>query len=166
MRDEQNDSWQTIVPLCERRGNNYMAKSDQTDRDRERFERARARGALRARDGSALVSARFNPRRDTLELEFRGGGSMVIPRDLVPGITRVPAAKLAAPVVAPAGDAVSWPDLDIDIYVPGLVARAFGTRVFAAAAGRQGGHRRSKAKAAAAKLNGAKGGRPRKKLSA
>ena len=143
-----------------------MAKSDRTNRDRERFARARARGAMRARDGSALLRARYNPRHDTLELAFRGGGSMVIPRVLAPGLARVAAAQLDAPVVSPAGDAVSWPTLDIDIYVPGLVARAFGTRLFAAAAGRQGGHRRSKVKAVAAKLNGAKGGRPRKKLSA
>jgi len=143
-----------------------MAKSDLTARDRERFDRARARGALRARDGSALVSARYNARRDTLDLRFRGGGSMVIPRSLVPGLGRVAAADLDAPVVSPAGDALCWPTLDLDVYVPGLVARAFGTHLFAAATGRQGGRRRTKAKAVAAKLNGAKGGRPRKKLSA
>jgi hypothetical protein len=45
-------------------------------------------------------------------------------------------------------------------------AYAFGTRLFAAATGRRGGRRKSKAKAVAAKANGAKGGRPRKRLSA
>jgi hypothetical protein len=88
---------------------------------------------------------------------------MVIPRSLVPGLARTAAASEPAPVVSPAGDALRWPTLDIDVYVPGLIARAFGTRLFAAAAGRQGGQRRTRAKAAAAKLNGAKGGRPRKK---
>jgi hypothetical protein len=56
--------------------------------------------------------------------------------------------------------------LDVDIYVPGLVGVAFGKRLFAAATGRTGGSRTSKAKAAAARANGAKGGRPRKRLSA
>ena len=143
-----------------------MANSELTAKDRERFERARARGAVRARDSSALVSARYNARRETLELAFRGGGTMVIPRTLVPGLDGVGAAELGTPVVSPAGDALSWPALDLDLYVPGLVACAFGTRLFAAATGRQGGRRRTKAKTAAAKLNGAKGGRPRKKLSA
>lgn len=91
---------------------------------------------------------------------------MAIPRRLVPGLTRAAAATLPSPVVSPAGDALRWSALDIDVHVPGLVARAFGTRLFAAAAGREGGQRRTKAKAAAAKLNGRKGGRPRKKLSA
>jgi hypothetical protein len=68
--------------------------------------------------------------------------------------------------VSPAGDALSWPSLDVDVYVPGLVERAFGTRLFAAATGRRGGRRKSKAKAVAPKDNGAKGGRPRRWLSA
>jgi hypothetical protein len=56
--------------------------------------------------------------------------------------------------------------LDVDVYVPGLVERAFGSRLFAAATGRRGGRRKSKAKADAARTNGAKGGRPRKRASA
>ncbi len=143
-----------------------MANPELTAKDRERFERARARGIQRAGDGSGLVGARYNARRDTLELTFRGGGAMVIPRILVPDLGRLTAAALGKPVVSPAGDALSWPALDLDVYVPGLVARAFGTQMFAAATGRHGGRRRTKAKTLAAKLNGAKGGRPRKKLSA
>ena len=143
-----------------------MANAELTTKDRERFERARVRGVLRARDGSALVEARYNARRDTLELTFRGGGSMVIPRNLVPGLGRAAATAVGTPVVSPAGDGLRWRALDLDVYVPGLVTRAFGTQLFAAATGRQGGRRRTKAKVAAAKLNGAKGGRPRKKLSA
>ena len=83
----------------------------------------------------------------------------------MPGLERASVSKLASVLVSPAGDALSWPALDVDVYVPGLVERAFGTRLFAAATGRRGGRRRSKAKAAAAKVNGAKGGRPRKRIS-
>jgi hypothetical protein len=143
-----------------------MAKSELTASDRERFVRARARGTMRTREASAVVGARYESRGEALHLTFRGGGSMVIPRRLIPGLERAAAADLAAPAVSPAGDALFWPALVLDVYVPGLVERAFGSRLFAAATGRQGGERRSKAKAAAARLNGAKGGRPRKKLSA
>ena len=143
-----------------------MATTDVTPKDRERYARARARGLARAQDPSAVVNAHYDSDRDLIDLTFGGGGSMAIPRKIVPGLERAPLSKLESVVVSPAGDALSWPSLDVDVYVPGLVERAFGTRLFAAATGRRGGRRRSKAKAAAAKANGAKGGRPRKRLSA
>ena len=89
---------------------------------------------------------------------------MAIPRKAVPGLESASAARMKTIVVSPARDALSWPSLDVDVYIPGLVERAFGARLFAGATGRRGGRRRSKAKAAAAKANGAKGGRPRKRL--
>ena len=88
---------------------------------------------------------------------------MAIPRKAVPGLESASAVKMETIVLSQAGDALSWPSLEVDVYVPGLVERAFGSRLFAAATGRRGGRRRSKAKAAAAKANGAKGGRPRKR---
>ena len=143
-----------------------MATTEITSKDRERYARARALGQARAQDPSAVVGARYDPEKDLIELEFAGGSSMTIPRNVVPELQRATASKMESIVVSPAGDALSWPSLDVDVYVPGLVERAFGTRLFAAATGRRGGRRRSKAKAAAAKANGAKGGRPRKRLSA
>ena len=142
-----------------------MAATDVSLKDGERFARARARGEARAQDASAVADAGYDAGRDTIILKFRGGGSMMIPRRIVPGLERAAASSLEPIRVSPAGDALSWPSLDVDVYVPGLVERAFGTRLFAAATGRQGGRRRSKAKAAAAKVNGAKGGRPRKRIS-
>ena len=143
-----------------------MAATDVTSKDRERYARARARGEARAQDPSAVVGARYDPDEDLIDLKFGGGGSMAIPRKAVPGLQRASASNMEAIVVSPAGDALSWPSLDVDVYVPGLVERAFGSRLFAAATGRRGGQGRSKAKAAAAKANGVKGGRPRKRLSA
>jgi hypothetical protein len=142
-----------------------MATTEMSLKDRERYARARARGLARAQDPSAVLNAHYDPDRDLIDLTFGGGGSMAIPRKIVPGLERASLSKLESVVVSPAGDALSWPSLDVDVYIPGLVERAFGTRLFAAATGRRGGRRRSKAKAAAAKANGAKGGRPRKRLS-
>ena len=56
-----------------------------------------------------------------------------------------------------------WPALGVAHYVPGLVAGLFGTRRWMAEIGRRGGKRRTKAKALAARANGAKGGRPRRR---
>ena len=138
-----------------------MAK-EPTAADRDRFKAARARGEARAQDASALVDAHYDRTSDAVFLIFRGGGSMTIPRHAIPGLERQPASVLEAMTLSPAGDALLWPAIDADVYVPGLVERAFGTRLFAAAAGRRGGQRRTKAKMAAARRNGAKGGRPRK----
>jgi hypothetical protein len=113
-----------------------------------------------------VIAAQYEPKSDVLLVAFRGGGSMMIPRAVVPGLEDQPAAAVARVVVSPAGDALLWPSIDADVYVPGLVERAFGNRLFAAAAGRRGGRRITKAKAAAARRNGAKGGRPKKRPAA
>ena len=66
-----------------------------------------------------------------------------------------------------AGFNLSWPKLDVDLYVPALVAGVFGTRAWIARElARVAGRARSPAKAAAARSNGAKGGRPRKAAKA
>ncbi len=115
-------------------------------------------------DPSHVVRAGYDCNRDCVDLTFVGGGSIVIPRKMIPGLDSVSASTAGVIQLSPAGDALSWPTLDLHVYIPGLVERAFGSRLFAAATGRRGGRRRSKAKAAAAKINGAKGGRPRKPL--
>ena len=143
-----------------------MATTALTAKDRERFDRARALGEAQAQDPSAVVGACYEPAPDAIRLTFRSGGSMMIPRRIIPGLERQPLSALRSISVSPAGDAVSWRVLDVDVFVPGLVERAFGTRLFAAATGRRGGERRTKAKTVAAQLNGARGGRPRKRESA
>jgi hypothetical protein len=56
-----------------------------------------------------------------------------------------------------------WPTLDVDLYVPALVSGIFGTRDWMSKQlARVAGQAKSPAKAAAARANGAKGGRPRK----
>jgi hypothetical protein len=55
-----------------------------------------------------------------------------------------------------------WPALDVDLFVPGLVVGIFGTRAWMTRElARVAGQTTSPAKAAAARSNGAKGGRPR-----
>ena len=63
-----------------------MRIADVTARDRERFARVRARGQQREQDPSAVVEAQYDATRDAIDLRFRGGGSMSIPRQIVPGL--------------------------------------------------------------------------------
>lgn len=72
-------------------------------------------------------------------------------------------ANLSEIEITPSGLGLHWPRLDADIYVPGLMQGVFGTRSWMAAQlGAAGGKASTKTKAAAARANGAKGGRPRK----
>ena len=127
---------------------------------------ARNAGQLFYRHGDEMMVVDVNMDQDVIDLTFGGGGSMTIPRKIVPGLGRASASTMETIVVSAAGDALSWPSLDVDVYVPGLVERAFGSRLFAAATGRRMCRRRSKAKAAVPKAHGANGGRPRKRLKA
>jgi hypothetical protein len=141
-----------------------MATRSTTSAARERFARAREAGNRQADDPSAVNGARYEKRADAIELTFVGGGTMTIPRSLIPELEGLPLALLSSVTVSPAGDALAWRAAEIDLYIPGLVERAFGSRLFAAASGQRGGRRKSKAKAAAARANGAQGGRPGKSL--
>jgi hypothetical protein len=51
--------------------------------------------------------------------------------------------------------------LDVDHYIPALLEGVFGTKRWMSELGRRGGSKTSAAKAAAARENGRRGGRPR-----
>ena len=138
-----------------------MSENAITVADRERYARARAAGERQARDPSAVIAVRSLRRRDAIELTFNSGGTMTIPRGVIPEFGEVPTDSLKRLTVSVAGDAIACRAHDIDIHIPGLVEAVFGSRLLSAAFARRGGQRRSKAKTAAARANGAKGGRPR-----
>jgi hypothetical protein len=67
---------------------------------------------------------------------------------------------------------VRWPQLDEDVKIQSLIEGTFGTakwmrglRIHLAELGRKGGRSRSASKTLASRLNGAKGGRPRKSIA-
>lgn len=49
---------------------------------------------------------------------------MTIPRRGIPSLEDQPASALKSMTLSPAGDALLWPALDADVYVPGLVERS------------------------------------------
>jgi uncharacterized protein DUF2442 len=129
--------------------------------DRTRYDEARAAGAREAADSSAVTAVRYLPRRDAIELQFVSGGAVIVPRQAIPDLADAPTEALKRLTISPAGDAVACRPMDADIDVAGLMEAVFGARLLAAAFGRRGGRRTSKAKAKAVRANGAKGGRPR-----
>jgi len=50
-------------------------------------------------------------------------GKHLVPRKLLPELDGVPAAILRSIAVSPAGDAISWRDVEVDVSARGLLDR-------------------------------------------
>jgi hypothetical protein len=112
------------------------------------------------------VAARYDRRRARIVVSLNTGVEIAFPPQLAEGLSDAAPADLAKIDVTPSGLGLHWPTLDADLYVPGLLAGAFGSkRWMAAQLGAAGGSVRSKAKTRAARTNGRLGGRPRKRVS-
>jgi hypothetical protein len=93
------------------------------------------------------------------------GAALTVPVALIAALRSASDQALADVAVGPAGVGLRWNRLDADMSVAHLATLAFGPGVLLRAAGAAGGSSRSRAKALAARKNGLKGGRPRKRLS-
>ena len=109
------------------------------------------------------VAATYDAGDDLITIRFADGVELRVPRRLVQGLQHATPEQLRRIEIEGPGTGVIWPALGVAHYVPGLVAGLFGTRRWMAEIGRRGGKRRTKAKALAARTNGAKGGRPRRR---
>ncbi len=92
-------------------------------------------------------------------VELRNGFVFGFPPDRVAGLERATAAQLSAVRISPSGDGLHWDELDVQVSLTGLMADALNLGEWAP---RLMGQLRSRAKARAARLNGLKGGRPRR----
>lgn len=109
------------------------------------------------------VSARYDRKTGRVTVELVNGCAYMFPTHRVQGLAEASPDDLETVTVDGVGFNPHWPRLDADLYVPPLVAGVFGTRDWMRKAlARQAGRTTSPAKAAAARANGSKGGRPRK----
>lgn len=130
-----------------------------TEQDVQRAEKRMA--ALR--ESGFAVSARYDRRTARVVVNLNTGVQIAFPVSLAEGLANASAADLAEIEISATGLGLHWPKLDADLYVPALLQGVFGSkRWMAAQLGAVGGRVRSQAKAAAARDNGRKGGRPRK----
>ena len=129
--------------------------------DRE-FEQANARGQAAWGAGHA-VSARYDHPSERLVVDIHTGVQLAVPVALIQGLAGASPDDLTLVEIEAGGLGLHWPKLDADVYVPGLLQGVYGSKKWMVREmGATGGRSRSSAKAAAARNNGRKGGRPRK----
>ena len=120
---------------------------------------ASQRGHAASLSEPRAASARYDSTLGKVVIELTNGCTFSFPPRLAQGLEFATEDQLARLEVLGAGYGLHWDALDADLSVPGLLAGILGTRAYMA---RRAGQAISAAKAAAARINGAKGGRPRK----
>lgn len=120
---------------------------------------ARVRAAHADATEPRAASAAYDAAARRVVVELRNGASFGFPADAEPALAGLAPPELAEVRVISNGGALHWPQADVHIDVPGLIAHVVN---MAAWAPKYLGGRTSAAKARAARENGRKGGRPRK----
>jgi hypothetical protein len=148
-----------------KRDENMPSGWSKAEMDKE-IDRALARGRRLTRDDPRAASARYDRRTRRMVVELTNGCSFVFPPRALQGMARANDAALADVEILGQGHTLHWPQPDADFTVPGLRMGVFGTRAWMASElARHAGRAKSPAKAAAARANGRKGGRPRRKAT-
>ena len=105
------------------------------------------------------AAARYDRRSGRVVVELTNGCTFAFPPQLAQGLEAATEEQLSQVEILGVGSGLHWEALDADLSIPGLLAGLFGTKAYLA---QQAGRATSPAKAAAARANGAKGGRPRR----
>lgn len=107
-------------------------------------------------------SARYDTASRQIVVQLTNGCTFMFPAKLGQGLRGATDEQLAEVEVLGRGSGLHWETLDADLSIPQLVMGIFGSRAWMSELARRGGSAKTAAKAAAARANGAKGGRPRK----
>ena len=117
------------------------------------------RGRAAQRHEPRAASTCYDRSSGRVIVELTNGCTFAFPPQLAQGLEAATEEQLAQVEILGTGYGLHWEALDADLSIPGLLAGLFGTRAYLA---QQAGRTTSDAKAAAARANGAKGGRPRR----
>lgn len=137
-----------------------------TELTTKNFDSAVSRGRAR-QDRPHAESAHYDRERDRVILRLSTGVELGLRPSDVEGLQKATPEELSVIEIEALGLGLHWPKIDADLYVPALLEGVLGSRQWMAQRlGAAGGKTQSRAKGAAARENGKKGGRPAKKVSA
>jgi hypothetical protein len=124
----------------------------------EEIAAAMERGRIAEATEPRAKSARYDRKSGRIVVELKNGCVFAFPARLAQGLENATDDQLDEVEVLGRGYGLHWEGLNEDHAVPALLAGIFGTRRYMASLA---GRATSPAKAAAARMNGKKGGRPR-----
>lgn len=107
-----------------------------------------------------VTGARYDHATSRVLVELSNGCLFGFPVWMVPGTSRATPDELERMELEPFGEAVLWTEINADVHVTGLMLSTLNVKTWAA---KYLGSATSPAKAEAARENGKKGGRPRKR---
>ncbi len=104
----------------------------------------------------------YNKQSRKIIIHFDNDCTFECPVSLLQGVCELTDDQIAKVELTPAGWGLTWSDTDLDFGVNELVRGIFGTKAWMKKIAAKGGRSKSEKKQAASKINGAKGGRPKK----
>jgi len=123
------------------------------------IEAALERAKLHDREPRALTVEHI-PDLNLLIVGLSSQRRLVLPTEEVQGLDKATHQLIQKYKLIGRGTGISFPELDVDLYVPALIEGVYGNRRWMAQLGKKGGRAKTEAKQLAARANGAKGGRP------
>jgi hypothetical protein len=130
------------------------------------IEAANRRGAAKKAAYPSVVAARYDRRISRIVISLDTGLDLSFSPRHAQGFEAARPEDLDVVEISPSGLGVHFPKIDADIYVPSLIEGFLGSkRWMAAQNGKAGGKATTPAKSAAARKNGALGGRPKKSVA-
>ena len=128
--------------------------------DEATYAKANERGARVLARGPLATAAKYEAGR--IHVELNNGCAFEFPVEQAQGLAGAKVTDLRIIEIQSRGLGLHWPTLDADLYVPSLVKGILGSKQWMAQIGTAGGKTSTVAKAAAARTNGKRGGRPKK----
>lgn len=139
-----------------------MTPVTKSQRRAEQIKRLRAESEAVSASFPMASRAYYNRECREIVVEFSNGAKFIFPAEQGQGLQGATDEQLSNIDIFPSGTGLRWPDLDVDLSIPHLMEGIFGTKLWMKEMTAKGGRSTSEAKKAASRMNGKKGGRPKK----